>query len=159
MNNQEWKVSKKAAEMLSALNEEHKCKFKVELQLFFIDCCKSKLYLLPHDEFKIALDLADKFASGSVSLEKVREYNWYTESAVFSMDYDTDTEKNLKIYNKIKDELGLPNILDARAFAISLGYFIDWSSLYLSDFDGKTPNNYEQFLEAELLRKRIDAPF
>jgi hypothetical protein len=121
MNNQQWSSSDSAVEMLSALNDEQRQKFKVELQLFFIDCCRAYLHLLPHSEFRVALELAENYSSDLIPVEKVREYNWYTESAVFSMDYDTDTDKNLDIYKNIEEKLSLPNILDARAFAISLG--------------------------------------
>ena len=145
--------------MLAGLNEEKRDCYKVELQLFFIDCCRLYLYLLPHEEFRVALDLAEDYASDQISLDKVREYNWYTESAVFSMDYDIDTEKNLAIYENIQEKLSLQNILDARAFAISLGYFVDWTSMYLSDFAGKTNDKYERFLDADLLRRRIREPF
>jgi hypothetical protein len=159
MNNQQWSNSESAVEMLSALTDEEKHKFKIELQLYFIDCCKYYLHLLPHKEFRVALELAEQFSSGLITAEKVRDYNWYTESAVFSMDYDTDTNRNMEIYTNIEEKLSLPNILDARAFAVSLGYFIDWTSLYLSDFDGKTNNEHEQFWDANMLRKRIHEPF
>jgi len=159
MNNQQWSNSESAVEMLSALTDELKQKFKIELQLYFIDCCKHYLHLLPHEEFRVALDLAEQFSSGLIPVEKVRDYNWYTESAVFSMDYDIDTAKSMEIYTNIQDKLSLFNILDARAFAISLGYFIDWTSLYLSDFDGKTNNEYKQFWDPNMLRKRIEKPF
>jgi len=159
MNNQQWSKSESAVEMLSALTDELKQKFKIELQLYFIDCCNHYLHLLPHKEFRVALDLAEQFSSGLIPVEKVRDYNWYTEGAVFSMAYDVDTAENMEIYTNIEVKLSLPNILDARAFAISLGYFIDWTSLYLSDFDGKTNNEYKQFWDANMLRKRIDKPF
>ena len=159
MNNKQWSNSESAVEMLSALNDELRNKFKIELQLYFINCCKHYLHLLPHEEFLVALELAEQFSSGLISVEKVRDYNWHTESAVFSMDYDTDTDRNMKIYTNIEEKLNFPNILDARSFAILLGYFIDWTSLYLSDFNGKTNNNYERFWDANMLRKRIHKPF
>lgn len=159
MNNQQWNNSESAADMLSALNDALKEECKTELQLFFIDCCKRYLHLLPHKEFRTALELAEQFSSGLISKQQVSEYNWYTEAAVFSMDYDTDTQKNMEIYKNIEEKLSLPNILDARSFAVSLGYFIDWTSLYLSDFDGKTNNDYARFWDAALLRKRIHEPF
>ena len=104
MNNSQWSNSQSATKMLAGLSDQSRKKHKVELQLFFIDCCNSYLHLLPHKEFREALNLAEKYAADLIPVEKVREYNWYTESAVFSMDYDTDTDKNLGIYENIENE-------------------------------------------------------
>lgn len=161
MNNLEWNSCKNALAMLNALRESDEQKFDSftkELQLFYIDCCRAYIGLLPQEYFKIALDTAKSYINGEVSDEQVSHQNWYTESAVFGMVYDEPPFEYRAIYENIAQHLEL-NFDEARDYAIKLGYFIDWASLYAQSFNGRIPKQYEEFLIPEMLRKYIPKPF
>jgi len=160
MNNEQWKKSEDAIEMLEALFDHHKfdvLKCVNELQLFYVECCKQYLHLLPQKEFKIALDYAIKYLSKEVSFNEISEQNWHTEAAVFRMDYDEEMEQK-SIYENISKQLNV-SLSDSKKYAVSLGYFIDWASLYATSFNGKIPYQHSEFLNEDILRGLIIAPF
>ena len=160
MNNEQWNNSEDVIEMLEALFDYHKfdvLKRVNELQLFYVECCKEYIYLLPQKEFKIALDYAMKYLSKEVSSSEISEQNWYTEAAVFGMDYDEEMEQR-SIYENIAEKLNL-SVDDSKKYAVTLGYFIDWTSLYATSWNGKIPYQYSEFLNEEILRKIIKEPF
>lgn len=161
MNNQDWELSNDALAMLIALKDYDEQVFSGyinELQRFYIDCCKKKLFLLPQIDFRTALTTAEDFINKLVSSEQVSNQNWYTEAAVFGMDYDEPPFEHIAIYENIAKTLDM-SVEDARNFAIGLGYFIDWASLYAQSFSGRIPQQHKKFLSADLLRKHLPSPF
>lgn len=161
MNNQDWNQSNDALAMLIALKNYDEQTFNDyvnELQRFYIDCCNQKLFLLPQVDFRTALSTAEDFLNKSVSNEQVSHQNWYTEAAVFGMDYDEPPYEHAEFYENIAKILNL-SFKDARHYAIDLGYFIDWASLYAQSFNGRIPQQHYQFLRADLLRKHLPSPF
>ncbi|MDM3870146.1 hypothetical protein QSV34_02125 [Porticoccus sp. W117] len=161
MDNTEWNSTKDVILMLTELknhNEERFNGYVKDLQLFYIDCCEQKLDLLPQESFKIALRTAESFINGGVTNEQVSHQNWYTEADVFGMDYDEPPFDNREIYENISQKLGL-TFDDARDYAVRLGYFIDWSSLYAQSFNGRIPKQHSEFLDSEILKKYIVEPF
>jgi hypothetical protein len=160
MSNEQWKNSEDIIEMLEALFDYHKfdvLKRVNELQLFYVECCKEHLYLLPQKEFKIALDYAINYLNKGVSADEVSEQNWYTEAAVFGMDYDEEMEQK-SIYENISKKLNF-SLTDSKKHAVTLAYFIDWVSLYSTSFNGQIPYQYSEFLNKEILRRIIREPF
>ena len=160
MNNEQWKNSEDVIEMLEALFDYHKfdvLKRVNELQLFYVECCKEQLYLLPQKEFKIALDYAMNYLNKEVTSAEISEQNWYTEAAVFGMDYDEEMEHR-SIYENISKKLNL-SLDDSKKYAVTLGYFIDWVSLYATSFNGQIPYQYSELLNKEILQRIIRDPF
>ena len=161
MNNHEWNSSDNAVDMLISLRSYDEQAFKghvKELQFFYVECCKAQLYLLPQVEFIKGLELAEAYVNKKVSEKEVSAQNWYTEAAVFGMDYDVDTEKNDGIYKGISKKLKL-SFGDSKRYAVHLGYFIDWCTLYAQSFNGHIPEKYSEFLVADILKKHISKPF
>lgn len=99
-----------------------------------------------------------KFINKEVSSNEISDQNWYTEAAVFGMDYEENSKDNEGIYKEISKKRNL-SLEDSRKHAIELGYFIDWTSLYATSFNGQIPYNYSKFLNENLLRKNIIDPF
>ena len=160
MDNEQWENSEDAVEMLEALFDYHKLdvlKLVNELQLFYVECCKKHLHLLPQKEFKIALDYAMNYLNKEVSVNEINEQNWYTEAAVFGMDYD-DKMQHKSIYGNISKELNI-SLSDSKKYAVNLGYFIDWVSLYATSFNGQIPYRYSELLNEEILKRIIRNPF
>ena len=160
MNNEQWENSEDVVEMLEALFDYHKfdvLKRVNELQLFYVECCKEHLHLLPQKEFKIALDYAMNYLNKEVSANEISKQNWYTEAAVFGMDYDEEMEHKI-IYENISKKLKI-SLGDSKKHAVSLGYFIDWASLYSTSFNGQIPYQYSKFLNEKILRRIIRDPF
>ncbi len=160
MNNKQWKECDNSIDMLEALFDYYEfdiLKKVYDLQLFYVECCKSHLDVLPQKEFKIALDYAMQFVRNEISSEEINNQNWYTEAVVFGMDYDEEMEYK-SIYISISEKLDL-SLNDSKAYAVSLGYFIDWVSLYATSFNGKIPYQYSKFLNEDILRKIIKSPF
>jgi len=156
-----WLSSNNALEMLESYKAyDEKCFLNTvnQLQVYYILCCKKQLSLLPQREFQEGLESAEKFVRNEISKEELNRQNWKTEGAVFGMDYDTSSEINDSIYKNIAISKEITEE-EAKNFAVSYGYFIDWTMLYACSFNGRIPYKYELFLDADILRESIKCPF
>lgn len=161
MNNEQWNSSNDAVEMLVALKEHSENEFlgRVNsLQRFYIKCCRKKLFLLSSPEFKNGLDVAEAYIRGRASRKDVSDQNWKTEGEVFGIEYNTypmeirSSMIKVRLFTRLRHK-------EAREYAVNLGYFIDWSMLYATDFNGEIPKHHSQFLLPDILKNEIRNPF
>ena len=161
MNNEQWVKSNDAIEMLVALkdqSEDNFLKSVKSLQRFYIKCCRKKLFLLSQEEFKNGLDIAEAYISNRATRKDVSKQNWKTEGEIFGIEYGTDPISTARCLKKVRIHTGLSHN-EARDYAVNLGYFIDWSMLYATDFNGKIPTQYSRFLLPGVLKNEIRNPF
>ena len=161
MNKEQWSQSNDAIEMLVALKEQSEDVFLKRvrsLQRFYIKCCRKKLFLLSQEEFKNGLDIAEAYISNRATRKDVSEQNWKTEGEVFGIEYGTDPIDTANCLKKVRIHTGLSQN-KAKEYAVNLGYFIDWTMLYATDFNGEIPAQYSRFLLPELLKNEISNPF
>jgi len=158
MKFEDWSTSKDAVEMLRYLKAESEVRYLKNtkiLQLYYIKCCRERLFLLKSKEFKRGLDIAEDYVFNRATLKQVYDQNWATEGAVFGIEYNTYPNENLESLFKIRLYQNLDHEA-AHRYAINLGYFIDWVMLYATDFNGEIPEGYQEFLSADILRTSIN---
>ncbi|AJQ92890.1 hypothetical protein [Gynuella sunshinyii] len=63
------------------------------------------------------------------------------------------TQTLMKMLKYIRIYRNVWGLDQARSYAVELGYFIDWASIYATSFNGKIPKKDSEFLDADLLRE------
>ncbi len=161
MNNEEWNNSKNALEMLKALkahSEKDYLNRRNSLQRYFIKCCQKKLFLLPLPEFKNGLEVTSKYIKNQASRKDVSKQNWKTEGEVFNIEYNGQPTIVSRCLRLVRIKTGLPHN-KAKEYAVRFGYFIDWTTLYATDFNGEIPEIHSNFFSSEILKREIRNPF
>ncbi|WP_445365733.1 hypothetical protein ACJJJB_03280 [Microbulbifer sp. ANSA001] len=136
---------------------------EMPLYKFYIACCREIWLLLPQNESKRGVELAEQYIRGETEWEELSRYNWYVEGAAFTFDYETDTEKvslwveeTESSHMELIEKLGSSNTLDLLKDA---AYFVDYAMIYPSIQPKGSPSAcYHKFLQPKLLRKLVKYP-
>ena len=144
--------------------------FSRSLHRFYLESCRSIWKLLPQEESRRGVELAERFLAGAATAEEVNEYNWHVEAAAFCIDYDSAPED---IARWVAEVRALP-VADLRAIVyppeaadeveprellMQAAYFVDYAMIYPSlRPQGPPPASYRVFLSAKLLRRHVGYP-
>jgi hypothetical protein len=142
-----------------------------QLHRYFVACCRRIWRLLPQEDSRRGIEVAEQYLAGTVTGEELSEVNWYVEGAAFNIDYNCDPASIQRWVEEIEalppEEMaamlnppGVVPGIDARDLLLRAAYFADYAMIYprlTSKRD--VPSNYVLFLSVELLRKHFANPF
>ena len=142
-----------------------------QLHRFYLASCRKIWRLLPQEESRDGVALAEQYLAGKVTWEEVNRFNWFVEGAAFTIDYNTEPA-NLNFWVEEvraipKAELGTilypPEIaleIEPRELLQRAAYFVDYAMIYPNlRPKGPPPKSYYPFLSADLLREFVGNPF
>ncbi len=144
-------------------------KYELPLYQFYLESCSNIWDLLPQEESRKGIELAQEFASGKVSWDAVSEYNWHTEGAAFFIEYNSNPDKIAvwckdvesipqKKINKMINAKETMEITNARDVLLNAAYFADHAMMYPSIHPKGPPTRYTEFMFADVLRKHVSYP-
>ncbi len=140
------------------------------LHRYYLASCRGIWKLLPQDESRRGVELAEQFLAGAVSGEELSDYNYYVEGAAFCIDYNTVPEAIDRWVAEVSaiPEAELRSMLHPPAAAHEIeplellkraAYFVDFAMIYPSlSPKGPPPASYRPFLSAEVLRQYVEYP-
>lgn len=140
------------------------------LHRFYLACCRGIWKLLPQQESRRGVEMAEQWLIGAVSSKELSKYNWHVEGAAFCIDYNTapaDIERWVKEVRELPvAELrsmlhppGAAEEIEPRELLKRAAYFVDYAMIYPSlSPNGPPPASYRPFLSAALLRRHIGYP-
>jgi hypothetical protein len=132
---------------------------------YYLASCRGIWKLLPQEESRRGVELAEQFLAGEVSGEELRKYNWHVEGAAFCIDYNTDPEA---IDRWVAEVRAIPEAelrvmlhppetaleIEPRELLLRAAYFADYAMIYPSlRPKGPPPVSYRPFLSARVLRQ------
>ena len=152
-------------------DEEWQSNLEVEKPLyrFYLASCRNIWQLLPQEESRKGVELAEEFVAGNISWEKVSDYNYYTEGAAFNIDYDVEPKQIEKWVKEVESVSGKTfqgllsseraySELGPRGILLDAAYFADHAMMYPCLTPKGPPHKHTHFMFAGLLREYIDYP-
>jgi hypothetical protein len=140
------------------------------LHRFYLASCRGIWKLLPQEESRRGVELAEQWLAGTVSDEDLSKFNWYVEGAAFCIDYNTAptdiecwiTEVQALPGAELRSMLHPPEAVDdiePRELLKLAAYFADYAMIYPSlSPKGPPPESYRPFLSAAVLRQHVGYP-
>ncbi len=140
------------------------------LHRFYLASCRGIWKLLPQEESRRGVEMAEQWLAGAVSDEELSKYNWHTEGAAFCIDYNTAPDD---IARWVADVRALPaaalrsmlhppgtaDEVEPRELLKRAAYFAEYAMVYPSlRPPGPPPGSYRPFLSAEVLRRYVGYP-
>lgn len=140
------------------------------LHRFYLACCRGIWKLLPQEESRRGVEMAEQWLVGAVSDEELSKYNWHVEGAAFCIDYNTAPADIERWVGEVR---GLPaaelrsmlhppeaaDEIEPRELLKRAAYFVDYAMIYPSlSPQGPPPASYRPFLSAEVLRRYVGYP-
>jgi hypothetical protein len=123
--------------------------------------------LLPHEESRRGVEMAEQWLAGAVSDEELSRYNWDVEGEAFCIDYNTapeDVERWVAAVQalpaaELRSMVHLPQTADKvgpRELLRRAAYFADYAMVYPSlGPQAPPPVSYRPFLSAQVLRRHV----
>jgi hypothetical protein len=142
-----------------------------QLHQFYLACCRAIWKLLPQEESRRGVELAERYLDGKVTDEELSKYNWYVEGAAFNIDYNCKPEAIRRWVEEVRriPEMELRSMLhppdaalaiEPRKLLLQAAYFADFAMIYPTlTPKGPPPTSYYPFLSANSLRKFVGNPF
>lgn len=189
MTKSEWNASEDAGHMLDFLwaqepfisiaqkfknyppkdNWENYLTLEKPIYSFYLASCRNIWQLLPQEESRKGIELAEQFIAGEILWEQVSEYNWNTEGAAFLIDYDTEPDLIAEWVKEVESipDSSMAELLnlqenrerpEPRKLLLNAAYFADHAMIYPSITPKGPPSNHRQFMFASLLREYVDYP-
>jgi hypothetical protein len=189
MNEADWQICDSAAAMLDALwsprepaferfvsstsAKEHsrlEAELSRALHRYYLASCRAIWSLLPQQESRRGIELAEQLLSGVVSEADVQAYNPYVEGAAFCIDYNTKPDA---IDEWVAEVRAIPEAewqftlhppesvreVEPRELLVRAAYFADYAMMYpWLRPEGPPPESYRLFLSAPLLREYVTYP-
>ena len=174
MTEAEWLETSDVPQMLEALWELHdgdESRIVPALHRYFLACCRRIWKLLPHDESRRGVEVAERYLAGRVTDAELKEVDWCVEGAAFDIDYNCDPEaiRGWVAQTRAIPEAELRALLhppeaataiDTRELLKRAAYFADHAVRYPRlRPKRRVPSNYVTFLSAGLLRELFGNPF
>ena len=141
---------------------------ELPLYRFYLATCRNIWVLLPQEESRKGIELAEQFVAGEATWEQVSRYNWHTEGAAFSFENDNDPEiprlvREADALDKttLREILSKPEVLadeGMKELLKSAAYFADHSMIYPSIQPKGPPREHTEFMFADTLRKYVEYP-
>lgn len=136
---------------------------------YYLATARNIWKLLPQEESRKSIELAELFIAGSVPWDQVSRYNYYTEAAAFTFDYDSSPED---IANWAREVENLPEAtlcrmvnspeplvdFSARELLSDAAYFVDRAMMYPCITAMGPPRYQTQFMWADTLREHASYP-
>ncbi len=150
-------------------SKEDKAEIERELHKYYLSCARSLFPILPQPESREGVVLGERYADGKLSLDELRAYDWYSEAAVFMIEYDEGSESVAQMIADVaaipKPELAklLNNIdnafgSDPKEILVMAAYFADFAMIYpFMKRRGTVSPNYVPFLSPSLFDERFGA--
>ena len=141
-------------------------KFETAMHRFYIACCRRIWPLLPDKESRNGVEVAEQWLDGHLSDSALNECDYHVEGAAFGIDYKSSPDE-LGGWISIVDAIPEPELNsllsshnadrpDSYQLLKSAAYFAHYAIMYPAmNPKGIPPENYHQFLSAELLRQQI----
>lgn len=134
------------------------------LHLYYLLCCRRIWRLLPQQESRRGVELAEQYLAGRISAEELMHANYYVEGAAFNIDYNSEPENIERWVREVEampcDELHAmladedPTVgVDARKLLLRAAYFADYAMMYPKLRHKKPPEKYAIFLAPDLFRE------
>jgi hypothetical protein len=174
MTEAEWFETDDAPRMIEALwqfQQHDVAGLERQLHRYYLACCRAIWRLLPQEESRCGVLVAERRLAGAVSTEEFDKANYHAEGAAFNIDYNCDPEA---IQQWIEQTRAIPDAelramlhppeaalqIETRELLKRAAYFVDYAML--SDRlipKGPPPSSYAPFLSAGLLREVFGNPF
>jgi hypothetical protein len=140
------------------------------LHRYYLACCRVIWKLLPQEESRRGVELAEQFVDGKVSDEEIRKYNWHVEGAELCIDFNTEPEAidcwvaeiRALTEAELRSMLHPPEaaqLIEPRELLKRAAYFADYAMIYPSlSPKGPPTASYRPFLSPEVLRQSVAYP-
>jgi hypothetical protein len=141
------------------------------LHQFYVASCRRIWKLLPQEESRRGIELAEGFLAGEVSAEEITKYNWHVEGAAFDIDYNTARPEDIQRWvaevralsaAELRSMLHLKEAdddIDPRELLKQAAYFADYAMIYPSlRPKGPPPQGKRKFLSAAVMRQYVSYP-
>jgi hypothetical protein len=140
------------------------------LHRFYLASCRGIWKLLPQEESRRGVEMAEQYLAGTVSGDELSKYNWHVEGAAFCIDYNAApddigrwvAEIRALPATELRSMLHPPEAayeIEPRELLKWAAYFVDYAMIYPSlSPKGPPPASYRPFLSAALLRQHVGYP-
>ena len=143
-------------------SSDDKSEIERKLHKYYLACARRLFPLLSQPESREGIALGEKYLAGSASLDELREYDWYSEGAVFAIEYDKGAED---VANMISDVRSMPRVElvallngfdrafenDSKRILYMAAYFANFAMIYpFMRNRGTISQQYTPFLNADL---------
>jgi hypothetical protein len=174
MTHAEWLCCTDVPAMLEVLWEAHsgdEATLVPHLHRYLVACCRRIQRLLPQEDSRRGIEVAERYLSGLVTDAELGDLSWYVEAAAFNIDYNGDPESIQQWVDEVgtisAEELtamlnppGVALDIDARELLKRAAYFAEYAIFYPHRTRKRgVPDHYVPFLSAELLQEQFQNPF
>lgn len=139
------------------------------LHSYYLACCRRIWPLLPQQESRQGVELAERYLNGSISAADLACANYYVEGAAFNIEYNSEPERILQWIREVEalphDELCamVPGIdpvasIDARRLLLQAAYFADYAMMYQQMRRKEPWERYAMFFAPDLFREAFGDP-
>lgn len=139
---------------------------------FYLASCRRIWPLLPQEDSRRGVEIAEQYLAGEATAEQVNEYNWDTELAAFRIEYAAVPGDTEAIAQWVAEVRALPagelramlhppetaDEVEPRELLLRAAYFADYAMFYPLHPVGPPPDRYRPFLSAEVLRQHVGYP-
>ncbi|MEW6126851.1 MAG: hypothetical protein AB1757_07410 [Acidobacteriota bacterium] len=135
-----------------------------KLHRYYLACCRAIWRLLPQEESRRGIEVAERYVDGLATDEELNKADWHVEGAAFNIDYNCDPNAIEKWIEEVqaipRDELSamihpIEEIADVspRELLERAAYFADFAVIYPHLTPKDPSGDYIPFLSASLLRE------
>jgi len=140
------------------------------IQRYCLACCRRIWPLLPQEESRAGVEVAERFIDGLATRDEFARAEWLAEGAAFAFDFDTEPESIARWCDEVSrlppEELSAmihsprpEDDLSPRGLLSHAAYFADGAMCYHSLMPKESIESYRLFLSAPLLREMLGNPF
>lgn len=117
------------------------------------------------------VEVAERYLTGTASLDELKAVGWYVEGDAFNLDYNSDPEAIQRMVDEVRaippsdmaamlHPPGVPLDVDTQKLLMRAAYFAHFATMYpLRRPTPNIPKSYVMFLSADLLREQFAQPF
>ncbi len=172
MTGPEWFQSDDVALMLRWFRQEWRgavADLDRLLQRYFLACCRRIWRLLPQEESRVGVEVAERYVNGLATPDDLHRAEWLAEAAAFQFEYDSDPEAITSWCAEVsqispEDRATMIHAprpgddLSPRGLLKHAAYFADLAMCYPSLEPKESIESYRLFLPAPLLREVVGNP-
>jgi hypothetical protein len=152
--------------IIAVRNNWQGCPDELERRLhhYYLLCCRRIWRLLPQQESRRGVELAEQYLADGISGEELMHANYYVEGAAFNIDYNSEPENIERWVREVeampRDELCAmlageytAVAVDARRLLLRAAYFADFAMVYPKMRHKKPSKEYAIFFAPDLFRQ------
>lgn len=173
MTEEEWLRSDDVSLMLRWFRQEWRGK-EAELdsiiQRYCLACCRRIWPLLPREESRAGVEVAERFIDGRATRDELGGAEWLAEAAAFTFEQNSEPDSIARWCDEVArlspEELGAmihsprpEDDLSPRGLLSRAAYFTDAAMCYYGLVPKESIERYRLFLSASLLREMVGNPF